>query len=185
MQKCDEHAPHLRELGLFSHFFNKWPAERVLQREVVVQKLLPLMKPITEPDNETSVGKLIQHEQDKAAQMVASRKAKKKQPMVQPQRVEPARLPRPGQFGMASAALKPTPPAVAAAASTSGEAAPPRVPLSPNGEQRLGGERSALSDPRQRRRRRRPCSGRRLSDSGGGAGVSPESRRWRRRQQRW
>ena len=51
IKKCEEHAPQLKELGLFSHFFNKWPTERVLQREVVLQKLLPLMKPSHESED--------------------------------------------------------------------------------------------------------------------------------------
>jgi hypothetical protein len=105
MQKCDEHAPHLKELGLFSHLFNKWPAERVLQREVVLQKLLPHMQPVSMERGacakpSSSMGMLIRIEQQKQASMAErSRRVRRKQAMTPPKQLEPARLPRPGQFG--------------------------------------------------------------------------------------
>lgn len=41
MAKCTEHAPQLQELDIFSHMFLKWPSSRVMQRQTVIEKVLP------------------------------------------------------------------------------------------------------------------------------------------------
>ena len=44
VKKCNELAPQLAELGIFSLFFYKWPPSRLLQRQVVATKLGPLIR---------------------------------------------------------------------------------------------------------------------------------------------
>ena len=49
MSRCADSAPQLKELGLFSHFFLKWPTSRVLQQQMVLEKALPVMPQFSDP----------------------------------------------------------------------------------------------------------------------------------------
>ena len=63
MANCDEFAKGVKDLGLFNHFFLKWPPFELLQRAVLESKILPLLpelSPEVETQTETDVSDVLQ-----------------------------------------------------------------------------------------------------------------------------
>ena len=57
ISECTEAAPRLKEMGIFDQFFVKWPTSKVMQRQILVEKLLSMLPVPLEDSHRSSVAR--------------------------------------------------------------------------------------------------------------------------------